>query len=374
MIKKYGVYIILLSIFIGCKTERKPISDESVIDTYHPQYAKFFQIDYFKNYKVIHVINPWGNKSLNMTYIIAKDTIKPNHTKSFSIKQPIQKVAALSSPMVGLLHILQLDPYIAGVTDPDLIYNQDIIKKIENKNIVNLGKSVAINMERMLMLQPDLIIGSGWDQLSNDYQRMIQHDMTPLLMYDWKEEHPLGKAEWMVLLASFFNKEATAIEQFQKISDKYHLLQQQNQTDTKPSVFNGSEYQGIWYSAGGMSYMSKLYADAGGDYIMKDDTTTGSLMLDFEVVMQKAAETDIWLYTGEIYSDRMELFLTPKYQSLVSVRNHQVYSYHKRMNPRGANDYWETASYRPDLVLQDLVSIFNQDSLEDLYYFKKVEY
>ena len=374
MIRKYSLFILLLLVFIGCKNESKLVSEESIINSYQPQYAKFFHIDYYRNYKIIHITNPWENAALDLSYVISKDSILTNQPNGFLIKLPIEKVAALSSPMVGLMHILQLDQYIAGVTDPELIYNQQIADKVENKSIINLGKSVAINMEQMLMLQPDLIIGSGWDQLSNDYQRMIQQNMNPLLMYDWKEEHPLGKAEWMVLLASFFQMEDVAIKKFQDIATKYHHLKEQSILESNPSVLNGSEYQGIWYSAGGKSYMSQLYRDAGGDYIMKDDPSTGSLMLDFEVVMQKAAETDIWMYTGEIYSSKMELFQTPKYQSLAAVRKHMVYSYHKRMNSRGANDYWETATYRPDLVLQDLVNIFKQDSLEDLYYFKKVGY
>ncbi len=362
--------------FISCNNQSQKESEQAST-IYEPEFARFFRIEYYASHKKFIIINPWVNQELNLNYYLFKDsatTLISNDHQNFIIPKTPEKVVALSSPMVGMLSLLQLDDRICGVSDPSFIFNEDIKEEIEKGQISNVGKNIAVNMETLLSLEPDLIIGSGWDKLSPDFERMIQLKQIPLLMYDWQELHPLGKAEWMVLLAACFNEEDKAIEQFKALGDRYNELSKYKSFDKQPMVFNGSEYQGIWYSAGGQSYMSQLYQDAGGNYIMKNDSTSGSVMLDFEVIMKRAEKADIWMYTGSTDISNLLLFQTPKYQSFSAVKNHRVFSYHKRINTLGANDYWETASYQPDVVLRDLIKIFHDSDPENMYYFKEVAY
>ncbi|NPD83515.1 ABC transporter substrate-binding protein [Lentimicrobium sp. L6] len=372
----YFLFSILLLLASSCQTDKEQ-KNEKPESIFTPEYAEYFQIEYYKSYKKILILNPWSNENLNMEYYIPhaghhKSVKNPEY--SFIIKDIPKKVVALSSPMVGLMNLLDLSANIKGVSDPFLIYNEDILNRVKSGEIEDIGKSIQINMEKMIMLQPDLVIGSGWDKLSPDYEKMIQMKMTPVLMYDWQENHPLGKAEWMILLASFFNEEEKATALFQEVKSNYIKQKEFMTFDKQPIVFNGSEYQGIWYSAGGKSYMAQLIDDASGQYLMRDDSTSGSLMLDFEVLMHQASKADIWMYTGASSEDRLGLFAKPKYQSLNAVKKHKVYSYHNRMNENGANDYWETASFRPDIVLEDLIKIFHSNEPENLYYFDKVRY
>lgn len=375
--KNIIIYSILVLIALSaCESPQKK-QDQASEQSYEPAYAKFFRIDYYHGYKRIQIIHPWGNERLNMDYYLKTNDLAENPNSDehpFLITRKPETIIALSSPMVGLMELLGLDSHIVGVTDPDLIYNKDIKKRIQNGEIQDVGKSIQINMEKMMMLEPDLVVGSGWDQLSEDYKKMIQLNMTPLLMYDWQELHPLGKAEWMIALAAFFNEEEKAKQLFNEIQERYLELKENLESEEQAVVFNGSEYQGIWYSAGGQSYMSQLYADAQANYLMKEDSSSGSIMLDFEVIMHRAAHADIWMYTGAMAKNRLDLFKSPKYQSLDAIKNKRVFSYHKRMDETGANDYWETASFRPDIVLEDLIKIFHDEDPKDLFYFSKVEY
>lgn len=373
---RFFILFTLVFILTSCQFQHRK-SQETPIQTYQPEYARFFKIEYFDDYKKIVILNPWQNEELNINYYLSvnESPIEISQNKqSFILNQKIAKVVALSSPMVGLLNLLNLDSTIIGVSDPSYIYNENILRKVKDKTIVNVGKNISVNMETLLSIQPDIVLASGWDKWSPDFERMIQLKITPLLMYDWQEIHPLGKAEWMILLAACFNLEDKAIQQFHELRDRYIQLSNQLSFDKQPTVFNGSEYQGIWYSAGGQSYMSKLYSDAGARYLMKNDSSTGSIMLDFEVIMEKAINTDIWMYTGGVDPASIELFYSSKYQSFKAVRKKKVYSYHQRINENGANDYWETASYKPDIVLHDLIRIFHENEPENLYYFKKLEY
>lgn len=373
-IKTLSIILTLLFAY-SCEGPDK-VSSSSPNDVYIPNYAKFFQIEYFNDYKKISILNPWENEDLNINYYLTqKDDLNlKSDQRNFVLTYQPNKTIALSSPMVGLLNILDLDSTIIGVSDPELIYNQEIFEKIEEGKISNVGRSISVNMETIISLSADLIVGSGWDKLSPDFERMIQLNQTPLLMYDWQEIHPLGKAEWMVLLAAFFDMEDLAIKKFRGVETRYQKLKQSAHYDKQPTIFNGSEYQGIWYSAGGQSYMSQLYRDAGAKYIMRNDSSTGSVMLDFEIIMSKAENADIWMYTGSTDPGHLSLFKNPKYQSIAAVKNHMVFSYHNRINERRANEYWETASYNPDVVLKDLIKIFHDSGPKNLYYFDQLSY
>lgn len=379
MLKNLFAIILISGAFSSCSPPSPTHAKLEAEYSYKPKYAKFFRIDYYEHYKKIMIINPWDKQIMNFEYFLATDSTKlPVSTKnsSFQIQQIPKSAVALSSPLVGMLNTLEMGHLIKGLTDPYLIYDSLTAAKVASGEIENIGKSIQINMEKLIMLNPDIIIGSGWDQMSADYEKMIKLKMTPVFMYDWRELHPLGKAEWMVLLAAFFDEEEKAKQLFTEIENRYHNMKESLGNKKKPVVFNGSEYQGIWYSAGGKSYLSQLYIDAGAIYLMENDSSQGSIKLDFEVLMDKAANTPIWMYTGGIGPNHTALFSSPKYANFEAIKKHQVYSYHKRMRTNGANDYWETGGLRPDLVLQDLIGIFHQKKGEDLdlYYFDVVKY
>jgi len=379
MLKKIIILLSFIGILFSCSSPTPPDNHAQITSSYLPKYAQFFRIDYYEDYKQITVLNPWNNKQMNFEYYILKDSSKIPQSRlanSFLLNHNPKSTAVLSSPIVGMLNRLNLTGTIQGVTDPNLIYDSVILSRIRKGEIQNIGKSIQLNMEKLMMINPDIIIGSGWEQLSADYKKMVKLKMIPVLMYDWQEVHPLGKAEWMVFLAAFFNEEEKAKSLFQAVDDNYNFIKNSVETKNKPQVFNGSEYQGIWYSAGGKSYISQLYKDAGAQYLMEQDSTSGSIQLDFEILMDKAAPTPIWMYTGSNSPMALDFFKTPKYKVFNAVRNHRVYSYQQRINSKGANDYWETGGLRPDLVLKDLVEIFHHsegDSM-DLYYFNKVDY
>lgn len=377
--KKRKLFICIILLFAIGNSCQSPKNKEkqAAIKSYIPQYAQFFRIDYQEHSKTIHILNPWGNENLNFEYHIAMDSLaqlEKSNGFSFNISKKPQNIAVFSSPIFGMLNFLNKKELIKGITDPELIYDSTIQTLIEQEKIINIGKSIQINMEKLISLQPDLVMGSGWDRVSADYEKMISLNIIPFLMYDWQEQHPLGKAEWLVLLGALFNEEEQTTEMFKNIEAKYNSLKAETVNEQRPLVFNGSEYQGIWYSAGGKSYISQLYQDAGAQYLMESDSSQGSITLDFEVLMNKAAQADIWMYTGGTNENKITETQSPKYQGFKAVQDQQIYSYAGRLNENGANDYFETGSFRPDLVLQDLIRIFHSSNQDSLYYFKRVEF
>jgi iron complex transport system substrate-binding protein len=163
------------------------------------------------------------------------------------------------------------------------------------------------------------------------------------------ENLPLGRAEWIKFIALFFNREADATAIFDGIVDEYTALTELAAgAETRPTVFTDSAYEGTWYMAGGDSYTAHLLADAGADYIYKDDESTASLYLDFETVLDDAAGADFWVNAnGFWFSPEDALASDERYAEFAAFQNQQVYLNNQRMNAFGGIDYYESGVASP---------------------------
>jgi iron complex transport system substrate-binding protein len=110
--------------------------------------------------------------------------------------------------------------------------------------------------------------------------------------------------------------------------------------------------------------MAQLFADAGGDYYYANDTTKGSLPLNAETVLKLFSTTEVWLNCN--FSTIDELVKSDRKHALFQpVMNNRVYNFNKRMLTSGANDFWESAVARPDLLLMDVISVLHPGLLPE---------
>jgi len=105
-----------------------------------------------------------------------------------------------------------------------------------------------------------------------------------------------------------------------------------------------------------------MLADAGASYYWSKDSSTGSLALSFEKVVELQRNADIWL---EIPFKSYEevLAVDHRYGLFKAYRDSMVFNNFGRSNGM-ANDYWERGLCRPDLILKDLVSILHPELFE----------
>jgi len=113
------------------------------------------------------------------------------------------------------------------------------------------------------------------------------------------------------------------------------------------------------------TYVARLFADPGGDYLYGDTQEKGDATLDFESVYEKASSASYWINTG--YADNVEeiLALDSRYEKFNAFRAGNVYHYNARVNEFGGNDYWQSGLIHPDLILADLVKILHPDLLPE---------
>ena len=127
--------------------------------------------------------------------------------------------------------------------------------------------------------------------------------------------------------------------------------------------------------AGGKSYFARFLKDAGANYYWYSDTTTGSMPLSFEEVVDKQLDTDIWLNPGTAQSISQIISEDERYGIFKALQNKEVYSSSKQIIETGANGYWETGPLSPHIVLTDLIHILHPSlsTNYELVYYKKLE-
>ena len=137
----------------------------------------------------------------------------------------------------------------------------------------------------------------------------------------------------------------------------------------------GLPWKDTWYVAGGRSYASRLISDAGGNYLWQGNTSDEAIPLDLESVYSKAVNADVWINPGVAHSIGELLAFDERFGELEVVRQAEIYNNNARMSPGGGNDYWESATLRPDLILADLISVFHPELMRDhsMFYYRKLK-
>jgi iron complex transport system substrate-binding protein len=193
-------------------------------------------------------------------------------------------------------------------------------------------------------------------------------DIPVVLNSDFLENHPLGRAEWLIFVAAFYDKDEEAKQFFNRSVERYKTLCAliDNKIEC-PTVFDGAESYGAWFVSGGKSYMAQFYADAGADYVWKENTDFGSFPVDFEVVYYKGITADFWrtyLPHSKSYADIAAE--NPLYTDFKAWKERRIFHCDNlRTNIYGMG------VYQPEVVLADMLKIFHPELLpehEAVYY------
>ena len=364
--KKILLIIIGIFVLVSCnnkssnnKTVKQPLTQKLL------NYATGFAVNNFEDYKEVIVFSPWKKGEIYARYYLVKDIKTKTPNDGEKIKIPLKTLASTSVTHLEFLSLLDEIQTITGVCSPALIYNPELQKNIQAGKITDLGDAFSLNVEKTLVLKPEALMTSGFNQADAGAQRIGQAGIPVIFNNEWMETSLLGRAEWIKFVAVFYNKEQLADSIFTDIEKRYNELKDRAlKVKKKPKVMSGNNFRGTWYMPVGQSFMGQLFRDAGGDYFFANDTTTGSLPLNVETVLKNFAETDVWLNVN--FSTIDELIKTDSKHALFHpVITRQVYNFNKRLLPSSANDFWESAVARPDLLLGDVIAILHPELLPD---------
>jgi iron complex transport system substrate-binding protein len=232
---------------------------------------------------------------------------------------------------------------------------------------VDVGYGQGLDYEAIVELDPDVLFIYGVEgNVVAIVEKLTDLGIPVAFCGEYLEPHPLGKTEWIHFFSCFYDREEMAAEFFQKIDSSYvQLSQLASQVQDRPAVLTGLPWKDTWHMAGGKSFAARLIEDAGGEYLWSDNASTQAVPLDLESVYLRAVDAGVWINPGAASSLKDIGSLDERFLDLDVVRNSRVYNNDLKSRPEGGNDYWESGTLRPDLILADLIRIFHPELLPE---------
>lgn len=366
------ILISLLFLIIACNSDA--LKSPSNTQKNSNKYANFFEI--VRNDSNLTVFTTKTVSNIHYTYILNAAQKSQVKNDTFYLKKNIQRIVCLSSVYCAYLNNLNALHKIVAVDNKKYICNNSLLNLIDSGVITEVGETHNLNIEKIISLQPDLIITYGDESSSTVFSKFTENNIPVLNVYDYLENHPLGRTEWLKVFGLLLNKFQNSVANFEQIEKNYLTLKEKNKATTnQPGVFFEMALNDVWYMPGGKSYLSNLASDAGASYLWNENNETGSLKLSFENVFQKAVNSDYWLHQHFSNSLQDVLNADNKYENFSAFKNKKLYNNNRQTNTNGGNAFWENGLLYADSLLADLTYIFHPENLPQhkLVYYQKLE-
>ena len=331
-----------------------------------PQYALGYKVTYSGNLKLVEISDPSANNPTVFKFALGDDISGEIPQGYTPIKTPVNSVICMTTLQLAGFITIGETQHVSGMSSTRFLHNATVKKQIEDGITRRIGIEGNFDNEVIMNINPNLIFFSPFKRGGYDGLKDVGIPLVPHLGY--KEPHPLGQAEWIKFIALFINEEKKANRIFNDIASQYNSLKKkvaQVATHDRPVVLSGEIHGGSWYAVGGQSFLAQLFKDAGADYVLKDNTESGGINLDFETIYERAANAPYWRimngYQGE-YTYEVLGKTDPRYKDFRAYREKGVIYCNQR-----EKGFYESSPTQPHLVLKDLVKVFHPSLVEEAY-------
>ena len=343
-------------------------------------FAKGFTLSYINGGKVLTILSPFEQKTTATRYLLVpRGAARPaGYADATLIETPLRTLVGLSSLHVALVDFLGADDVLVGLGDLKYASAPRVRARIAAGQIMAAGQGKELNNEQLIARRPDLVMATGWPGENLTRFQTLQAAGVPVLINsEWVETTPLGRAEWVKVVAALLNKEDLVNQKFGQVVRNYQRLAALGRRATRrPRVVVGLPFKDVWYVPDADSYLAQFLRDAGTTYQWdRTKSPQGSLALSFETVAPVALTADYWLQTGTATTKAEIVAQDARYAAFAPFQTGRIYNNNRRTNAQGSNDYWESGAVRPDLVLSDLLRILHPELVPkwQLYYYQQVK-
>ncbi len=286
-------------------------------DTLLLRHARNLTIVEFPDRTEVTLLNPWDGTGVLASYVLVdKSKAISGKTKSSSqssgsgemlVAVPLHNAAVFGSVHCALIHDLGADEAIGGICDLEYINQPELRKAVAEGRVSNLGNSIQPSLEKLVDLSPDALMPSPFEN-SGGLGRIERLGIPIIWCADYMEHTPLGRAEWMRFYGRLFGRGEEADSIFSIVEQRYEeLAAQAKNAKTRPRLLPEMPWSGQWTLPGAGSSSTKLYEDAGADYLFASLEGNGGIPLSTEKVVDKGIGADIWLIKHHGRLDRRQM-------------------------------------------------------------------
>jgi iron complex transport system substrate-binding protein len=248
-------------------------------------YAEGVSVTYFNNYKVVTVTNAFYDAPAFDYVLVQCGTPAPSADDfpegTLFIDVPINDAVVLSTTQLPHFVDLGLLDNLVAVDSGFYIYNQEIQDLVASGDIAEVGSGPSVNVELVLDLDPDMVFTYGYNPDSDAHPILIESGVFTALNGEYREAHPLGRAEWLKFTGLFFNAEAEVNILFEDIAIAYEdlreltsLIPADERVEVLTSTF--SSFSDAWSVPGSETYAGFFLQDAGANVVLGDQVSGSS--------------------------------------------------------------------------------------------------
>jgi iron complex transport system substrate-binding protein len=326
------------------------------------RYAKLFAASYEGDVYV--VTDALGRRVLAVPRGLPQDLAayyREKYKPEVVVEYPVRRAVFMSSTAVAMAYRLYAETgradvlrSIAGIMwgrEYDW-YLPEVKALLENGTIADVGPAYSPNFERIAALRPDVVFvyfypgPYGTEAVIN---RLAQMGIPYVVVNEFQEVSPLGRAEWIKFIAVFFNATKDAGRIFDSVEARWNSLVSLVADLERPRVAWFIIFGGVLYPAG--SGARELIRLAGGRYAYANYSK-----VDLEVVLRHRNDVDILIWSGYGPSSIGDVLkIEPRLKELRPVILGRVYAY--------SPAFYQLANAYPDRLLEELVWILHPEAL-----------
>ncbi|MEP2024620.1 MAG: ABC transporter substrate-binding protein [Reichenbachiella sp.] len=375
---RYLSFFLCFLVFGACSSKKHAeSSDEESLDS-EIQFAERFDIKYQDGIKLITIDKPWQGSKEPIRYLLYSNAIPASYLDDNSyikIKTPVQTIVSNLTTQLALMDQLKITDRLTGFAQTQFIYSPEILSRVKNGKVKEVGPDGSLDIESILNLNPDIILAFSSGTENRQLEKLGELDMKVVMNAGYMETSILGRFEWIKFLGHLSGTETLANTIFEQKVMIYDSLLEIVKDRREPTVITGILYGGTWFMPAAENYGANIISAAGGNYLWSEDQGTGWLSMDFESVFEKGYNADYWIGVAGYTSLEQLKQADERYAEFEAFKNGNVYSYMARVNEQGANDYFESGNVNPDRLLADHIKILHPELLPEyeLYYYMKLE-
>lgn len=341
---------------------------------YFPQHLRFdwseqLAVEYGSNFKRVTFRPRVDTGDRVQVLLVQCGTPVPEHAEgSIIIEVPIKRLATGNSAMLGAADELGMVERLVGVENLRSVTVESVRRRIAEGGISELWGHGHANIEPIMAMRPDVYLSfySAYPEF-NLHAQLQRVGVRALPQADHLEAHPLGRAEWLKLLALLVNREDAANVRFAAIESDYLGWRDLAATAAeRPRVMVGFPATRDSFEVfGALNQRAQLLADAGADYVLDHLRKPGSLLhVSFEEAYVAGAQATAWIGARPGFASLDEMIdSTPRANWFAAVRSGQVYAFDRGYLGAWASPMHDNGMTRPHLALRDLVQALHPELL-----------
>lgn len=229
--------------------------------------------------------------------------------KEITIEKEPTKIISLAPSITETVFALDKDDSLVGRTDYD-----DYPKEVET--ITSVGSLTDPNVEKIVSLEPDLVIAST--HFKEDVAKKLEDLNIPVAVF-YDANDISGSYDTIIKVGETVNEQKKAEKIVQTMKDEIDEVASEVKDEKKPTVYYAVSFgKDGDFTATGDTFIAQMIDLAGGDNIAKD---ASNWQYSLEKIVEKDPE---YILISKNNGMKEQLMTSPGYQELSAVKNDRV--------------------------------------------------